>query len=136
MRTLLILLSMLISFQTLADCSLDSFFKSADGQEKMSGLIDRSKGIFLSKLEELGINENKVEFTATYPKKPEDQKSSMLVKLKSEDLAVEGSSFTMTKVIQEDVCGIEVSIKGGRVLNKESRKDLGSLGRVKEFIRL
>ncbi len=135
-KRLLLLIATIFHLNSFADCNIDTFVKSAEGQEKLSSLVDRSKGVSLSKLEELGIAENKVEFETKYPKSTEDLKSSMLVKLKSADLAVEGSSFTISKVIREEDCGIEISITGGRVLNKESRKDLGGLGLVKEFIRL
>jgi hypothetical protein len=39
-------------------------------------------------------------------------------------------------VIRDEDCGIEITLSGGRLLNKEIGKDFGSLGRVKEFVRL
>ena len=42
----------------------------------------------------------------------------------------------MSKVIRDEDCGIEISILGGHILNRESGKDFGTLGRVKEFVRI
>lgn len=117
-------------------CSVDAFVKSPEGQEKLSSLVDRSKGLILSKLEELGIEENQVQIKAVYPKTAEDLSSSLSVLVKAKNLNAEGSVFSISKVTKEDDCGIEINIKAGRIVNREDGKDFGSLGRVKEFVRL
>ena len=128
----------LMSLNALASeaCSVDSFVKSPEGQEKLSSLVDRSKGLILSKLEELGIEESQVQIKAVYPKTAEDLRTSLSVLVKAKNLTAEGSAFTVSKVIKEEDCGIEISIQGGHVMNREDGKDFGSLGRVKEFVRL
>jgi hypothetical protein len=115
---------------------VNSYLKSAEGKEKLSGLVERSKGLILSKLEELAIEENQVEIKAIYPKSAKDLLSTLVIKIKAKNLEAEGSSFTLTKVIREEDCGLEISLSGGNLLNKESGKNFGSLGRVKEFVRL
>ena len=125
-----------MSSQAAPKCHVNSYLKSAEGKEKLSGLVERSKGLILSKLEELAIEENQVEIKAIYPKSAKDLLSTLVIKIKAKNLEAEGSSFTLTKVIREEDCGVEISLSGGNLLNKESGKIFGSLGRVKEFVRL
>jgi hypothetical protein len=125
-----------MSSQAAPKCHVNSYLKSAEGKEKLSGLVERSKGLILSKLEELAIEENQVEIKAIYPKSAKDLLSTLVIKIKAKNLEAEGSSFTLTKVIREEDCGVEISLSGGNLLNKESGKNFGSLGRVKEFVRL
>lgn len=138
MKVALVILASLMSINVMASeaCSLDAFVKSPEGQEKLSSLVDRSKGLILSKLEELGIEENQVQIKAVYPKTAEDLTTSLSVLVKAKNLNAEGSAFTISKVSKDDDCGIEINLKGGHVLNREDGKDFGSLGRVKEFVRL
>lgn len=138
MKSLLIVLASLLSLNALAidACSLDAFVKSPEGQEKLVSLVDRSKGLILSKLEELGIEESQVQIKAVYPKNADDLRTSLSVLIKAKNLNAEGSAFTMSKVLRDEDCGIEISILGGHILNRESGKDFGTLGRVKEFVRL
>ena len=135
MLMLLVFLATSTSFAA-TTCSVDAFVKSAEGQEKLSGLVDLSKSLILSKLEELGIEENQVQISAVYPKTAEDLKTSLSVLIKAKNLNAEGSTFTMSKVTREEDCGVEISILNGHILNRESGKNFGSLGRVKEFVRL
>jgi hypothetical protein len=125
-----------MSSQAAPKCHVNSYLKSAEGKEKLSGLVERSKGLILSKLEELAIEENQVEIKAIYPKSAKDLLSTLVIKIKAKNLEADGSSFTLTKVIREEDCGLEISLSGGNLLNKESGKNFGSLGRVKEFVRL
>lgn len=138
MKCLMLIMASLLSLNTLASdaCSLDAFVKSPEGQEKLISLVDRSKGLILSKLEELGIEENQVNIKAVYPKNADDLRTSLSISIKAKNLNAEGSAFTMSKVMRDEDCGIEISILGGHILNRESGKDFGTLGRVKEFVRL
>ncbi len=138
MKNVFLLTSLFLSLGANAatNCSLETFVKSPEGQEKLSSLVDRSKGLIISKLEELGIEEQQIEIKAIYPKTAEDLRSSLSVLIKAKNLNAEGSSFTMTKVMRDEDCGVEISILNGQILNKESGKDFGSLGRIKEFVRL
>lgn len=138
MKRIIFVLTLLMSLSSHAapKCHVNSYLKSAEGKEKLSGLVERSKGLILSKLEELAIEENQVEIKAIYPKSAKDLLSTLVIKIKAKNLEAEGSSFTLTKVIREEDCGLEISLSGGNLLNKESGKNFGSLGRVKEFVRL
>jgi len=138
MKNILLLTTFFLSLGVNAatNCSLEAFVKSPEGQEKLSSLVDRSKGLIISKLEELGIEEQQIEVKAVYPKTAEDLRSSLSVLIKAKNLNAEGSSFTMTKVMRDEDCGVEISILNGQILNKESGKNFGSLGRIKEFVRL
>lgn len=138
MIRLWVLTTLLFSFSALAGspCTLKAFIESPEGQEKLAGLVERSKSLILSKTEELGLDENKIQIKADYPKKAEDPLPSLKIIISSPNLEVSNSKFNVTKVTKEDECGIEISLLGGHVINRESQKDFGSLGRVKEFIRL
>jgi hypothetical protein len=122
--------------QAAPGCKINDYLKSAEGQEKISNLVERSKGLILSKLEELSIEEKQVQIQAVYPKSAENFKSSISIKINSKNMQAEGASFTLSKVTRDDDCGLEISISGGQLLNTESGKKFGSLGRVKEFVRL
>ena len=117
-------------------CDVGDFLKSADGKEKLNSLVERSKSLIISKLEDLGIEEDKVEVRAVLPKDLKDTESKLDIKIKAKSLFAEGSKVTLSKTTQDDDCGVEVKIYSGHLVNKESGKDFGSLGRVKEFIRL
>ena len=138
MKRLLILLSLFMCFaaQATPACKVNKYLKSVEGQEKFASLVERSKSLALSKLEELAIDENKVSIKATYPKDIKHFTSSLSISMKAKNLHAEGTSFTVNKVIRDDDCGLEIVIFNGRLLNKEGGKDFGSLGRVKEFVRL
>jgi hypothetical protein len=138
MKRIIFVLTLLVSLSSQAapKCHVSSYLKSAEGKEKLSSLVERSKGLILSKLEELAIEENQVEIKAIYPKSAKDLLSTLVIKIKAKNLEAEGSSFTLTKVIREEDCGVEISLSGGNLLNKESGKNFGSLGKVKEFVRL
>ena len=133
---ILVTLFMCLSTQASTSCRINRYLKSVEGQEKLSSLVERTKGLIISKLEELSIEEKQVKITAVYPKNTNDFKSSLLVVIKSKNLQAEGASFIFSKVFRDEDCGIEITISGGRLLNKENGKDFGSLGRVKEFVRL
>ena len=117
-------------------CKVDTYLQTTEGKDKLENLIERSKGLILSKLEDLSIEEDQVQIKAIYPKNSKDLSSGLIVKINSKNLQVEGSSLTYSKVIRDEDCGIEIIISGGKLINKESGKNFGSLGRVKEFIRL
>lgn len=117
-------------------CDVNEFLKSVDGKEKLNSLVERSKSLIISKLEDLGIEEDKVEVKATLPKNLSDSDSKLDIKIKAKSLEAQGSKVTLSKTTQDEDCGIEVKIYSGHLVNKESGKDFGSLGRVKEFIRL
>jgi hypothetical protein len=122
--------------QAAPGCKINDYLKSTEGQEKISNLVERSKGLILSKLEELSIEEKQVQIQAVYPKSAENFKSSISIKINSKNMHAEGASFTLSKVTRDDDCGLEISISGGQLLDTESGKKFGSLGRVKEFVRL
>ncbi len=138
MKSFLFLFISIISFGATASvsCDVNDFLKSADGKEKLNSLVERSRSLIISKLEDLGIEEDKVEVKALLPKNLSDTDSKLEIKIKAKSIVAEGSKMTLAKAIQDDDCGIEVKIYSGHLLNKESGKDFGSLGRVKEFIRL
>jgi hypothetical protein len=102
----------------------------------MNGLLERSKSLMLSKLEELGYEERQVIIKYQSPKNFADMNSSLSIKILSKGMEVDGSRFMLSKAIQDEDCGLEIKILGGRLINKESGKDFGSLGLVKEIIRL
>ena len=77
-----------------------------------------------------------MQIKAIYPKNRKDLSSSLLVTINSKNLQVEGSSLIYSKVIRDEDCGVEIIISGGKLINRVSGKNFGSLGRVKEFIRL
>jgi len=138
MRLTLFILSSFIclSAQAAGVCQINDFLKSTDGQEKLADLVERSKSLILSKLEELAIEEKQVQIKAIYPKSAENFKSSLSISINSKNIKAEGSTFKLLKVIRDEDCGLEITISGGHVFNKESGKDFGSLGRVKEFVRI
>lgn len=138
MRLMIVLMTFLLSLgaQAASSCHINKYLKSVDGQEKLNSLVERSKSLILSKLEEQSIDENQVQIKAIYPKSAADFKSSLSINITSKTLQAEGASFTLSKVIRDEDCGLEVIISGGSLMNKESGKNFGSLGRVKEFIRL
>ena len=138
MRFVFVLLTLFTSLvaQAAPGCQINDYLKSAEGQEKLSNLVERSKGLILSKLEELSIEEKQVQIQAVYPKSAQSFKSSISIKINSKNMQAEGASFTLSKVIRDEDCGLEISISGGQLLNTESGKKFGSLGRVKEFVRL
>jgi hypothetical protein len=138
MRFAVMLLTLLMCpiTQAFASCKVNTYLKSSEGREKLSSLVERSKGLIFSKLEELSIEEGQVQVKAIYPKTAKDFQASLSVVIKSKSLHVEGTSFIFSKVIRDENCGVEITISGGRLHNKESGKDFGSLGRVKEFVRL
>lgn len=143
MKTMLMLMTLFISLTSLtsltsyaSNCSVEDFVKSTEGQDKLNLLVDQSKNLIISKFEDLGIDEQLIEVKTVYPKTAEDLRTSLKVLVKSKNLNVEGTSFTIRKSIHEEDCGIEISINNGEILNKESGKNFGSLGRIKEFVRL
>lgn len=137
MKTMLTFLFFVLSFSSFgAACDPDEYLKSADGQEKMTSLLERSKSLMLSKLEDLGYEERQVVIRSQSPKNFTDMNSSLSIKILSKGMEVDGSRFMLSKTIQDEDCGLEIKILGGRLINKESGKDFGSLGLVKEFIRL
>jgi len=138
MKMILLALGVFLGVNSYAatSCQVEDYLLSADGKEKLSGLVERSKSLILSKLEELAIEEDQVQIKAIYPKNRKDLSSSLLVKISSKNLQVEGSSLIYSKVIRDEDCGVEIIISGGKLINRESGKNFGSLGRVKEFIRL
>jgi len=130
----LILLSYLTAHAS--SCDTNEFFKSIDGNEKLTNLTERAKSLILSKLEDLGIEEDQVQIKVQFPNEQKKIPSLISVILKSKSLKVEGSNFNSIKTFRDEACGLEIVISGGRLLNKESGKDFGSLGKVKEFIRI
>jgi hypothetical protein len=138
MRFVFVLLTLFMSLvaQAAPGCKINDYLKSTEGQEKISNLVERSKGLILSKLEELSIEEKQVQIQAVYPKSAENFKSSISIKINAKNMHAEGASFTLSKVTRDDDCGLEISISGGQLLDTESGKKFGSLGRVKEFVRL
>ncbi len=125
-----------LSAQATQSCKPKNYLNSQEGKEKLAALFDRSKSLILSKLEALGIEEDQVQIKPTYPKSLTDKTAGIEIEIKSKTLKAEGIKVHLSKLIKEEDCGIEIAIDAGHLLNKESGKDFGSLGRVKEFIRL
>jgi hypothetical protein len=119
-----------------ASCDADEFVKSMEGKEKIAGLVERSKTLAISKLEDLGFEERQIQLKVDLPKAFPDTGSSLKIEVIKKDLEVKGSRFELTKTSQDGDCGLEVTIFGGRLINQQGGKDFGSLGSVKEFIRL
>jgi hypothetical protein len=119
-----------------ATCDPDEYLKSTDGQEKINSLLERSKSLMLSKLEDLGYEERQVVIKSRQPKSFTDPEASLSIQILTKGMEVDGSRFMLSKAIEDEHCGLEIKILGGRLINKESGKDFGSLGLVKEFIRL
>lgn len=137
MKTVIIFLCLVFSLSAMAgNCNVDEYLKSADGKEKLTSLFDRSRTLALSKLEDLGYEESQLQFKAHSPKTFDDSKTNLQILIHSKGMVVEGSRIQLTKGFREEDCGFEVKIIGGRLINKDSGKDFGSLGLVKEFIRL
>jgi hypothetical protein len=151
MLKLTVLLLLLATTQAFASdkCDLDAYVKSPEGQEKLVQMLERSKSLILSKLEEIGVEEKDVTIRALLPKSI-DQKGqkNLFVELnhKQTRFRVWGEGIVLTKISlkqkesaetpADDVCGLEIKFLGGKLMNKENGRELGSLGRVKEFIRL
>lgn len=138
MRLIFFVMAMFMSFGAMASagCQANDYLKSLDGKEKLSTMIERSKGLIISKLEEIGIEENQIQIKAVFPKTLEDQSSSLSIQIKSKNLEAKNSRIVLSRVIRDEDCGLEISIFGGQLHNTESGKNFGSLGKVKEFIRL
>jgi hypothetical protein len=133
---LFLLIFTTLSAQAAQSCKPKNFLNSPEGKEKLSALFERSKSLILSKLEALGIEEDQVKIKSTYPKSLNDKIAGLEIEIQSKTLKAEGIKLSLSKLIKEEDCGIEIAIDAGHLLNKESGKDFGSLGRVKEFIRL
>jgi hypothetical protein len=132
---LLIILST-VGAQASVNCDINDYLKSADGKERLQALVERSKSLIISKLEDLGIEEEQIEIKTILPKSFEDKGSKLDIQIKSKTIKAEGAKISLSKVTKEEGCGMEVSIYSGHLLNQESGKNFGSLGRVKEFFRL
>lgn len=117
-------------------CQVNDYLKSVDGKEKLTSLVERSKGLIISKLEDIGIEENQIQIKAVFPKSIEDASSSLNVQIQSKNLQAKNSRIVLSQVTRDEDCGLEISIFGGQLHNIESGKNFGSLGKVKEFIRL
>ena len=128
---------MLLTLQAQAarPCDPKAFFNSSEGKEQLETLVERSKNLALSKLEDLGIEENQVEVKVHIPSDLNDKNSQLDFKIKSKNLVVEGTKMTIKNTHRDEGCGLEVVVFGGHLLNKESSKDFGNLGKLKEFIR-
>lgn len=138
MRLLLIAFTMSMSFGAMASsgCQVNEFLKSLDAKDKFMSLLERSKGLIISKLEEIGVEENQVHIKAVFPGSEKDLKTTFEVNIKAKHLKAENPRITLSKVIRDEDCGLEVSVFGGELHNVENGKNFGSLGKVKEFIRL
>ncbi len=138
MKWFLILLLNLLSVGAMAgtSCEINTYLKSYDGKERITSLLERSKSLIISKLEDLGIEEDQVTIKTMIPKSVDELTSGLDIQIKSKTLKAEGSKMTLSKAFREEDCGLEISIEGGQLLNKESGKNFGSLGKVKEFVRL
>lgn len=138
MRLTITLFLFLLSFGAMASsgCQVNDYLKSLEGKEKLANLVERSKGLIISKLEEIGIEENQIHINAVFPQSIEDSNSSLSVSIKSKNLRAEHSRIVLSKVIRDEDCGLEISIQNGQLLNVESGKNFGSLGKVKEFIKM
>ena len=70
MRFVFVLLTLFMSLvaQAAPGCKINDYLKSTEGQEKISNLVERSKGLILSKLEELSIEEKQVQIQANLSK--------------------------------------------------------------------
>ena len=138
MKIALTFLMLIFSFlgHAASSCDVDEYLKTTDGKEKISGLIERSKTLALSKLEELGFDEGQIQFKVLTPKSVTDQQSALKITIQKKAMDVEGSKIELRQSVQDEDCGLEVKILGGRLIDKESGKDFGSLGLLKEFIRL
>lgn len=117
-------------------CDINEYLKSVEGKDHLQALVERSKSLIISKLEDLGIEEEQIEIKAILPKSFDDKSSNLDIQIKSKTIKAEGAKITLAKVTKEEGCGLEVSIYSGHLLNQESGKNFGSLGRVKEFFRL
>ena len=65
-----------------------------------------------------------------------DQQSALKVLIQKKGMNVDGSKIEIRRSIQDEDCGLEVKILGGRLIDKESGKDFGSLGSIREFVRI
>jgi hypothetical protein len=132
-----LILTILFTFKASAGtpCNPKDFFKSTEAKERLESLIERSKNLALSKLEDLGIEENQVDVKVHIPADLNDKNSQLDFKLKSTNLVVEGAKISFNNSQREEGCGMEVIVFGGHLLNKSSSKDFGNLGKLKEFIR-
>ncbi len=138
MRLMLLALTFLMSFGAMASsgCEINDFLKSAEGKDKFMSLLERSKGLIISKLEEIGVEENQIHIKAVFPGSEKDLRATLEVNIKAKNLKAENPRIILSKVIRDEDCGLEVSVFGGELHNIESNKNFGSLGKVKEFIRL
>lgn len=129
-------------------CGINTYIKSPEGQEKLIQMLDRTKSLIVSKLMDLDIKESDIEIKAALPKDLKDKATRVLkVSLKANDLlAIWGEDISLVEVEKkvkvdnekstDDVCGLEITFNGGNLQNRKTGQDFGSLGKVKEFIRL
>lgn len=138
MRLVLIAFAFLMSFSAMAStgCQVNDFLKSLDAKDRFMGMLERSKGLIISKLEEIGVEENQIHIKAVFPASEKDLSATLQVNIKAKNLKAENPRIILSKVVRDEDCGLEVSIFGGELHNIESSKNFGSLGKVKEFIRL
>ena len=145
----LVLIAILFSFSAIAakdSCGVSAFIKSAEGQEKMVHMLERTKSLIYSKLHDFDLKEKDVEIEAKLPKTISEAKGKLLtVKISSvSQLNIWGESLSLEKISKkvqlddsiDDVCGLEITFFGGKLQNKNTGQDYGTLGKVTEFIRL
>lgn len=137
MKILLAFLFLTVSAWAHADaCNSNEYLKSSEGKEKVESLLERSKTLILSKLEDLGFDERKISLKINPTQIVSAPQSVLSIKIQSPGMVVDDSGAILKKETRDGECGVEITILGGRLLNKQNGKDFGSLGRVKEFVRL
>jgi hypothetical protein len=134
--TLIFLLTLLNLNAYSASCDVNEFIKSTDGKDKLTSLFERVKTLAISKLEELGHEESTVKFTVKEAVSISALESVFKIDVLKKGMVVESTKAQVTRLLQEEGCGVEIKINAGRLIDKESGKDFGSLGHIKEFVRL
>ncbi len=150
MLKMLILVFIILPFSTFAGskCDISKFLKSEDGQQKLIQISDRSKSLIISKLEEIGLEEKQIKIRTVIPKFFKEKiEKGLIIEIANgpQNFQISGEGLSLAKLeykAKEDgekeideICGLEIKFNGGKLLDKETGREL-SLGRVKEFIRL
>jgi hypothetical protein len=150
MLNIIFAIILIIPISTFASikCNISEFLKSEEGQQKLSQISERSKSLIISKLEEIGLEEKHIKINTLIPKRYQEKiDKGLTIEILNgpKKFRISGESLTLTKMeyktkeegekFTDEVCGLEVKFFGGKLLDKETGREI-SLGRVKEFIRL
>ena len=144
----LVVLSIPLSSFAGSKCNISQFLKSEEGQQKLNQISERSKSLIISKLEEIGLEEKQIKINTIIPKKYQEKiEKGLTIEILNgpKKFQISGEGLSLTKMEYkskeegekdaDEVCGLEIKFLGGKLLDKETGREL-SLGRVKEFIRL